>query len=133
MSQPALQESAKKSKDEVQVTISLEGERKLQGILVQINDGFELARVTRKHLLAHVINVFHLNFSADDIQAVRQSALTDMALLDHLYREIKDSGVVPEGLRDFLWKSSQLTQGPKRIKRNASSKHSNAIQEDGEA
>lgn len=127
-------EKPKQEKDEVQITVTLECERKLHVWLQRINQGFDLGRVTRKHLATYTIEKMLSDFSGEDIQAVRQSTLTDFALLDKMYREAKASGVVPEALRDFLWKSMNLTQSPKRSKKSGQGKYSEAIhKEEGAA
>ena len=123
----------KQEKDEVQITITLECERKLHDCVGRINQGFELGRITRKHLAVYVIEKMLAHFSDDDVQAVRQSTLTDFALLDKLYRDAKASGVVPQELKEFLWKSINLTQSPKRSKKTGHSKYSQDIHSDEEA
>jgi hypothetical protein len=123
----------KKEKDEVQVTVSIEHEGKLQKLLLKIGEGFDLAKVTRKQLLAHIIDQAFDSFTEDDIQIVRQNSTTDIALLDQAYREIKKSGYVPESLREYLWKSSQLAQSAKKHRKSRQSENSNAIHKDKEA
>lgn len=120
----------KQEKNEVQITISLECERKLHERLVKINEGFELARITRKHLAVYVIERALAQFSDEDVQAVRQATLTDLTLLEKAFREAKASGVVPQELRDYLWKSLDLTQSPKRTKKSRHVKYSKDIHED---
>ena len=133
MKQEEKETKTKKEKDEVQVTVSIEHERKLQKMLDQVSSGFDMARVTRKQVLAHVIDKTFETFGDEDIQAVRKSTLTDMSLLEFEIREIRRTGVVPEALREYLWKSRNLTQGPKRPKKSRQSEYSNAIPEDEEA
>lgn len=123
-------EKPKQERDEVQITVTLECERKLHVWLERINQGFDLGRVTRKHLATFAIEKMLSDFSDEDIQAVRESTLTDFALLDKMYREAKASGVVPEALKDFLWKSMNLTQSPKRAKRSRQPKYSSAIHDE---
>lgn len=117
----------KKEKDEIQITISLECERFLSEQLEKVNKDFELGRVTRKHLAVYILEKGLKEFSEDDIQAARQTTLTDLMLLDHLYRQAKENGVVPEVLREFLWKSMNLTAASKRTKKSVQEKYSNAI------
>lgn len=124
---------AKKEKDEIQVTVSVECEEKLQQMLDRVNSSFEFGKVTRKQLLAHVIGRALINFNDDEIQGVRRSATTDIMLLERLYREAKESGVVPAALKDYLWGSSDMTQVPKRTKKSGQAKYSNAIYEESEA
>ncbi len=133
MNEEEKESNTKKEKDEVQVTVSIEHERKLQKMLNQVSDGFEMARVTRKQILAHIIDKIFEAFNDDDIQAVRKSTLTDMSLLEFEIREIRKTGIVPDALREYLWKSRNLTQSPKRAKKSRQAEYSNAISEDGEA
>jgi hypothetical protein len=133
MNEEEKESNTKKEKDEVQVTVSIEHERKLQKMLNQVSDGFDMARVTRKQILAHVIDKIFEAFNDDDIQAVRKSTLTDMSLLEFEIREIRKTGIVPDALREYLWKSRNLTQSPKRAKKSRQAEYSNAISEDGEA
>jgi hypothetical protein len=124
---------AKKDKDEIQITISLEAEERLQKELQKINLNFEFSRVTRKHLVIYIINNALAHFTDEDIQAVRQSTLTDQALFDKLSRDIRESGAMPKEIREFLWKSLNLTQGPKKSKKPGQIRHSNAMSDDLEA
>ena len=133
MNEEEKESNTKKEKDEVQVTVSIEHERKLQNMLSQVSDGFDMARVTRKQILAHVIDKIFEAFNDEDIQAVRKSTLTDMSLLEFEIREIRKTGIVPDALREYLWKSRSLNQSPKRAKKSRQVEYSNAISEDGEA
>lgn len=123
----------KKEKDEVQVTVSMEHEEKLQRMLALVNDGFDLVKVSRKQVLSHIIDNADAEFGDDDIQVIRRNSTSDMALLDQAVREIKRTGVVPEALRELLWKSSNLTQSPKRPKKSRHVEYSNAIHQKEEA
>ena len=118
------------ARDEVQITITVECERLLHEWRARINKGFELGRVTRKHLAVYVFEKMLAAFTEEDIKAVQQSTLTDFSLLDKLYRDIKASGVVPTELKEFLWKSTGLTQSPKRIKKSGQSMYSKDIHKD---
>lgn len=133
MSREEKEIKAKKEKDEVQVTVSIEHEEKLQRMLMIVNDGFDLAKVSRKQILAHIIDEADAGFNDDDVQAIRRGSITEMALLEQAIREIKKTGIVPEVLREFLWKSNNLTQSPKRAKKSRQAEYSNAIPEKQEA
>lgn len=114
-------------KDEVQVTISLDCEKKLQNLLEKIGQDFDMARVTRKHLLAHIIDEAHSSIDDADIQTIRKNAITDFDLLDQEYREAKKTGVISAELKEYLWKSRYLAQSPKKAKKSGQTKYSNAI------
>lgn len=132
MNKEEKENKTKKEKDEVQVTVSLEHEEKLQRMLLLVNEGFELAKVSRKQILAHIIDEADSSFNEEDIQAIRRNSTSDIALLEQAVREIKKTGVVPEALRELLWKSSNLTQSPKRSKKSRQPEYSNAIPQNEE-
>jgi hypothetical protein len=124
---------AKKEKDEAQITVSLECEAKLQMCLARVNEGFEFTKVPRKQLAIYLIDRGLDEFGEQEIQEVRQMSLTDMALFERAYRQAKESGVIPEEMRQILWKSLSLIQSPKRSKKSGQTKYSKAIHEDVEA
>lgn len=121
---------AKNKKDEVQVTVSIECERQLQKVLSQINSEDEAIRITRKQLLNYIISQSSDNFSDQDIIAVRRANLNDMTLWDKLNREIKQTGVVPDALKEFLWKMSNLEIPVKPGKKPRHSKYISDIHKD---
>ena len=123
----------KKEKDEVQITVSLACEKKLQECLETINNGFDLARVTRKHLAIFLIERSIKDFDEDDVQAVRNSSLSDVVLLEKALKDARESGLVPEELREILWKSHSLAQSPKRTKKSRQPMYSKAIHTESEA
>ena len=123
----------KKEKDEVQITITMDCDEKLQKELQRINMNFDFNRVTRKHLVVYIVNKALSEFTDEDLQAVRQSTITDQALFDKLSRDIRESGAIPKEIRDFLWKSLNLTQGSKKLKKATQIKNSNAIYDNEEA
>lgn len=117
----------KEAKDEIQVTVSLDSERQLQKLLEKANDGFDTGKVTRKQILNYIINEAALNFTEQSVIAVRRSILSDMMLWDRLIKEVKSTGVVPDALREFLWKSSNLEAPIKSSKKSRQSKYINDI------
>ncbi|MGZ3771362.1 MAG: hypothetical protein ACXWRG_17055 [Bdellovibrio sp.] len=123
----------KKEKDEIQITVTLDCESALSDQLDKVNEGFEFGRVTRKQLAVYLLEKGLREFNDDDVQAVRQSTLTDILILDHLYRQAKESGVVPDALKEILWKTMNLTGATKKPKKSIQSKYSNAILKNEEA
>lgn len=124
--------NTKKEKDEIQVTVSIEHESKLQDLLETISHDFDMARITRKHLLAYIIDKFCDTYNDADIQAIRKSSITDFTLLELEYREIKKTGFMPEALREYLWKSRNLTQSPKKLRKSRQQEYINDIHKNEE-
>ena len=118
---------ARKEKDEVQVTISNEVEQKLKELIDKASHGFDLAKITRKQLLAHIVEKAIASVDDEEIQAIQRSSISDMTLFDQLCKEVKKSGTVPEVIKEYLWKSHKLTQSPKKSKKNRQSEYSGAI------
>lgn len=117
----------KSKKDEIQVTVSIECEKQLQKILSLVNSDEEIIRITRKQLLNYIIEQARSTFTDKDIIAVRRDNLSDMTLWDRLNREIKQTGVVPDALKEFLWKMSNLEVPSKPSKKSRQSKYINDI------
>ncbi len=124
---------AKKEKDEVQITVSLDCEQKLSDLVERLNGEFDIGRITRKHVAIYLLDQGILNFSEEDAQAVKHSILTDVMLLEHAYKPAKDTGLIPDVLKKFLWKSMNLTGSSKKLKKSTQAKYSNAILKEKEA
>jgi hypothetical protein len=128
-----MNEGSKKIKDEIQVTIPIELEAKVQKLVERVAKDFEVARITRKQVLSYVIEKGMANLGNDDIESMRQSAVTDLDLLEALYRDVKKSGNLPDALRDLILKSHAIGTGPKKKKTTSRIEYSNAIyEEEGE-
>lgn len=123
----------KKIKTEVQVTISPEHDSKLRQVVERVALDFELAKISRKNVLEYMIDKIVDSFSEEDTQAIRRNSTTDMALLEQELRSIRQSGVIPEALKEYLWKSRNLTQSSKKPRKSRQAEYSNAISEDVEA
>lgn len=123
----------KKMKTEVQVTISPEHDSKLRQVVERVALDFELAKISRKNVLEYMIDKIVDSFSEEDTQAIRRNSTTDMALLEQELRSIRQSGVIPEALKEYLWKSRNLTQSPKKPRKSRQTEYSNAIYENEEA
>lgn len=123
----------KKIKTEVQVTISPEHDSKLRQVVERVASGFDLAKISRKNVLEYMIDKVVDVFSDDDTQAIRRNSTTDMALLEQELRDIRQSGIIPEALKEYLWKSRNLTQSPKKPRKSRQQEYSNAISEEVEA
>ncbi|MBN8542478.1 MAG: hypothetical protein J0L82_18960 [Deltaproteobacteria bacterium] len=123
----------KKIKTEVQVTISPEHDSKLRQVVERVASGFDLAKISRKNVLEYMIDKVVDVFSDDDTQAIRRNSTTDMALLEQELRDIRQTGIIPEALKEYLWKSRNLTQSPKKPRKSRQAEYSNAIYEDTEA
>lgn len=128
-----IENTEKKIKTEVQVTISPEHDSKLRQVVERVGSGFDLAKISRKNVLEYMIDKVVDLFNEDDTQAIRRNSTTDMALLEQELRAIRQSGVIPEALKEYLWKSRNLTQSSKKPRKSRQTEYSNAIYEDVEA
>lgn len=128
-----IENTEKKMKTEVQVTISPEHDSKLRQVVERVALDFELAKISRKNVLEYMIDKIVDSFSEEDTQAIRRNSTTDMALLEQELRSIRQSGVIPEALKEYLWKSRNLTQSPKKPRKSRQTEYSNAIYENEEA
>lgn len=107
----------KRERSEIQITVTIEAEALLSTLVEQVNDGFEMSRVSRKDLASYLLVKAAEDFNQDDISRVRSRALTDVHLLEHLLKEARSTGVIPAELRDVLWKNINLAPGGRKSKR----------------
>ncbi|HEY8269832.1 MAG TPA: hypothetical protein VIG33_03025 [Pseudobdellovibrionaceae bacterium] len=117
----------KKEKNEIQITIGTLAEMKVSNLLDCVNDGFELGRVSRKDLASYLLLKAVEKFNDEDVVKVRGQTLTDLSLLEYELKQARETGFVPEDLREFLRKKANLALGSKKSKKTGQNKNSNAI------
>jgi len=102
----------------IKITVTKEAGEILAELVVKANEGFEGGRINRQNLASFIVEKFKANFSDKDLVQLRQMHYDDAAMLEAMYRKMKDTGEVPEFLRDALRKQFQVTdEAPKKVKK----------------
>lgn len=102
----------------IKITVTKEAGEILAELVVKANEGFEGGRINRQNLASFIVEKFKASFSDKDLVQLRQLHYDDAAMLEAMYRKMKETGEVPEFLRDALRKQFQVTdETPKKVKK----------------
>lgn len=102
----------------VKITITKEAAAYLKELMSRVNDGFEAGQVHRQDIASWIISKFAKNSTDQDIHEIQISHYNDSAMLDSLYRRMKETGEVPEFLRDVLRKQFSGGDSTKKAKKS---------------
>ena len=108
----------------IKITVTKEAGEILADLVVKANEGFEGGRINRQNLVSFIIEKFKACFSDKDFIQLRQLHYDDAAMLEAMYRKMKETGEVPEFLRDALRKQFQVTDEPLKRSKKALTKES---------
>ena len=106
----------------IKITVTKEAGEILADLVVKANEGFEGGRINRQNLASFIIEKFKASFSDKDLILLRQSHYDDASMLEAMYRRMKDTGEVPEFLRDALRKQFQVPDEPPKKSKKALTK-----------
>ncbi len=110
----------------IKITVTKEAGEILAEMVVKANESFEGGRINRQNLASFIIEKFKENFSDKDLIQIRQLHYDDASMLEAMYRKMKETGAVPEFLRDALRKQFQIPdESPKKIKKTLTIKSIN--------
>ena len=102
----------------IKITVTKEAGEILAELVVKANEGFEGGRINRQNLASFIVEKFKASFSDKDLVQLRQQHYDDAAMLEAMYRKMKETGEVPEFLRDALRKQFQVAdEAPKKVKK----------------
>ncbi|MGE3975793.1 MAG: hypothetical protein AB7F59_14810 [Bdellovibrionales bacterium] len=103
----------------VKITITKEAGQSLSELVEKVNEGFDGGRVHRQDVASWIIGQFKKLHAESDILQIRQVYYDASAMLETAYRKMKETGEIPEFLKDALQKQFQNAgTTPKRLKKN---------------
>ncbi len=120
-------ESKAEHESGVKVTIDKRTTDALWTLVEKVNDGFEAGKVHRQDVASWIIDRFLRNYTEIEVQLIRQSHYSDAVMLDATYRKMKESGEVPEFLRDALRKQFGVVIENKKSKKSVACDYINDI------
>ncbi len=119
---------ASEQENAVKITVSREAAEKLLALVSKINDGFFAGRVHRQDVASWLVLKFWNSLSEIDVQQIREAHYNDAAMLEALYRRVRETGQMPEFLRDALRKQfEQPSEAPKRSKKALTKKYISGV------
>ena len=89
----------------VKITVTKEAVDKLFEVMNRVNEGFDGGRVNRQDLASWIIEKFEKNVSESDISQIRKDFFSEKLWLENILKRSKETGEVPEFLRDVLRKN----------------------------
>lgn len=96
----------------IKITVTKEAGETLADLVGKANEGFDGGRINRQNLASFIIEKFKASLSDKDLIQLRQLHYDDASMLEAMYRKMKETGEVPEFLRDALRKQFQVTDEP---------------------
>ena len=120
------QELKTESENSIKITVTKEAGEILSDLVVKVNEGFDAGKINRQDLASFIIGKFKSLFTEKDLSQLRQIHFDDAAMLEAMYRKMRETGVVPEFLRDAFRKQFHASDdAPKRSKKSLTSESIN--------
>jgi hypothetical protein len=91
----------------VKITVTKTVADSLKELVDKVNNGFDVGRVHRQDVASWIISHFLKSYSDHEVGLIRQSQYTDSLMLESVYRRMRETGEIPEFLRDALRKQFQ--------------------------
>jgi hypothetical protein len=111
-------EIKQKSDDNLaKIAISKEADRALVEILNRVSAGFDSGRATKQDLTSHIIMRFTANCTDKEIHDMRSMFFDPILAMEAKLRKAKDTGVVPESIRIFLFEEFMASSPQPNAKR----------------
>ena len=114
------QKSEEKIKNEnsVKITIAKQVADRLWKFVEKVNEGFEAGRVHRQDVASWIISNFLDSPTENDLNSISKNYYDDALMLESMYRQMKETGEIPEFIRDALRKQFQgVPEAPKKNKK----------------
>jgi len=104
------------------ITVSKGAERALTSIVERVNDGFSGGKVNRTQIANWVLTRFSDSLSDAEIKEIRMEHFDEVAVLESILRQAKESGRVPAEFKGLLQKQLGMDEAPKKSSRKALTK-----------
>ena len=86
------------------INISRDADAGLKDLVARVNEGFEAGHVSRPAVASWIIAKFCSSLTESDVHMIRMSHYDEAAMLESIYRRARETGEVPEFLREALKK-----------------------------
>lgn len=114
------------------ITVTKEAEEAVSQTVLRVNDGFVGGRVNRQDVTSLLLIRACKNLNDEDISSIRNDFISDVALLEVALKKARETGKMPDSLREALMNQMGLSISSKRNKKNLNDRYSNAIPMDKE-
>ncbi len=91
----------------VKITVTKAVAENLRELVERVNAGFDVGKVHRQDVASWIISHFLKSYGESEVSMIRQSQYTDALMMESVYRRMKETGEIPDFLRDALRKQFQ--------------------------
>ncbi len=101
------------NKDEniAKIGITKEADRAVTVVVARVNDGFEAGKASKQDVTSYAILRFCAACTDSDVFDIRELFFNPIALMEATLRKAKETGEIPESLRDLLFQQFVSTSG----------------------
>ncbi|OYZ20991.1 MAG: hypothetical protein B7Y39_09915 [Bdellovibrio sp. 28-41-41] len=88
----------------VKITVAKAVADDLGELVEKVNTGFEVGRIHRQDVASWIITQFLRTYTDHEVGLIRQSQYTDALMLEAVYRRMRETGDMPDFLKEALRK-----------------------------
>lgn len=96
------------------IVVSNESLAALKTIIDRVNDGFNGGKVNQTEIANWIILRFHSELDESQIKEIRAEHFDEIAMLENILKQAKESGKVPTDFKGLLQKQLGLDEPTKR-------------------
>lgn len=101
------------------ITVSKQAERALSAVVEKINDGFSGGKVNRTQMANWILARFNETLTEAEIKEIRMEHFDEVAMLENILRQAKESGKVPAEFKGLLQKHLGMDEVQKKRTKKA--------------
>lgn len=101
------------------IVVSNESLTALKAIIDKVNDGFNGGRVNQTEIANWIILRFQSELDESQIKEIRAEHFDEVAMLENILKQAKESGKVPTDFKNLLQKQFGLDEPTKRKTKSA--------------
>lgn len=111
----------------VKITVTKLVADSLWELVEKVNAGFDVGKVHRQDVASWIISHFLKSYTEVEIGLIRQSQYTDTLMMESVYRRMRETGEIPDFLRDALRKQFQGSGDAPKKKKSLTKEYINDV------
>ena len=96
------------------IAISKDADRAISDLVLRVNDGFDAGKASKQDVTSYAILRFCKTCLESDLYAIREMFFNPIALMEATLRKAKETGEIPQSLREVLFQQFVSTSGTER-------------------
>jgi hypothetical protein len=100
-----------KEENIAKIAITKEADRAIVDLVARVNDGFDAGKASKQEVTSHAILNFCKTCTESEIYAIRELFFNPIALMEATLRRAKETGEIPDSLREILFQQFVSTSG----------------------